>query len=134
MYSSEVFIIATSYVHYVLALATQKCLYPDPQIHCYLALGGFSAYLLFISSIRAQNLYKFGIRIILDIGCGKYCLKFNINYLSQTFGEKYCMLAGIYVFTGEDVMNAFKGKRKLGPLKKLNRPHHQEAFRYKTKS
>ena len=38
------------------------------------------------------------------------------SILAQTLGEKYCsMPAGIYVFTGEDVTIAFKGKRKLGP-------------------
>ena len=72
---------------------------------------------------------------VLDIGFGKYRQKFNINFLAQKFGEKYCsILAGIYVFTGEDVTSAFKRKGKLDPLKKLNRPHHQEVFRYKTKS
>ena len=44
------------------------------------------------------------------------------------------MLAGIYVFTGKDITSAFNGKRKLWPLKNLNRLHHLEAFKYKTKS
>ena len=48
--------------------------------------------------------------------------------------EKYCsMLAEIYVFTGEDVTNAFKGKGKFVPLKQFNWPHHKEDFRYKAK-
>ena len=60
--------------------------------------------------------------------------KSSTSILAQKFGEKYCsMLAGIYVFTSEDVTSAFKGKGKLGSLKKLNRPNHQEAFKYKTK-
>ena len=58
---------------------------------------------------------------MLDISCGKYCQKSNINFLAQKFGEKYCsMLSGVYVFTGEDVTNVFKGKIILGPLKNLN--------------
>ena len=57
---------------------------------------------------------------VLDIGFGNR-QKFNINFLAQKFGEKYCsMLTGIYVFTGEDVTSAFKRKGKLNPLKKLN--------------
>ena len=31
------------------------------------------------------------------------------------------MLLGLYVFTGEDVTSAFKGKGKGGPLKKLQK-------------
>ena len=88
--------------------------------------------LIFILLLHAS---KFSIQIIPDIGYRKYRQKLNINFLAQKFGEKYCsMLAGIYVITGENLTSAFKGKGKLGPQKKLNRPHHQEAFRYKTKS
>ena len=62
-------------------------------------------------------MYKFSIQILLDTGYGKYRQKFNINFLAETFGENYrSMLAGIYVFPGENVTSAFKGKRKLGPL------------------
>ena len=61
----------------------------------------------------------------MPLGYGKYRQKSNINFQAQKFGERYCsMLAGICVFTGEDVTRAFKGKGKLGPQKKFNRPHH----------
>ena len=60
-----------------------------------------------IAEFEIKIMYKFSIRIILDIGCEKYRQKFNINFLAQSFGEKYCsMLASIYVFTGEDVTSA----------------------------
>ena len=70
-------------------------------------------------------MYKFSIQVILDIGYEKYRQKFNINFLAQKFGEKYrSMLAGIYVFTGGDVIECFQGKRKIEySIKTLNRPH-----------
>ena len=43
------------------------------------------------------------------------------------------MLAEIYVFIGENITSAFKGKGNLSPLKKLNRPHHQEDFQIQNK-
>ena len=44
------------------------------------------------------------------------------------------MLAGIYLFTGEDIASAFREKRKIDHSRKLNQQHHLEAFKYKTKS
>ena len=56
-------------------------------------------------------MYKFSVQIILDIGYGKYFQKSKINFLAQKFEEKFCStLAGIYVFTGEDVTSAVKEK------------------------
>ena len=38
-------------------------------------------------------------------------------------------MLGLYVFTGKDVTSAFKGKGKVGPLKKLqNHPRYHVAF------
>ena len=76
-------------------------------------------------------MYKFSIQVILDIGYEKYRQKFNINFLAQKFGEKYrSMLAGIYVFTGEDVIECFQGKRKIEYSKNIeSTAHHHEAIK-----
>ncbi|XP_068234228.1 uncharacterized protein [Palaemon carinicauda] len=59
-----------------------------------------------------------GFTIFLDIGTGKHRQMVNK------------MVLGLYVFTGEDITSSFKGKGKIGPLKKLQRhPIHHEAFR-----
>ena len=44
----------------------------------------------------------------------------NVRELSESKGADYCStMLGLYMFTGEDVTSAFKGKGKVGPLKKL---------------
>jgi hypothetical protein len=44
----------------------------------------------------------------------------------------YCAtLLGFYVFSGEDCTSAFKGKGKVGPLKKLEKnPRFHKAFNW----
>ena len=56
---------------------------------------------------------------------------YNVSELSESKGADYCTtMIGLYVFTGEDVTSAFKGKDKVGPLKKLqNPPRYHAAFR-----
>ena len=40
--------------------------------------------------------------------------------LAERRAAEYCIaILGLYVFTGEDATSAFKGKGKVGPLKKL---------------
>ncbi len=52
--------------------------------------------------------------------------------MAETKGADMCKIAlGLYVFTGEEVTSSFKGKGKIGPLKKLQRhPIRYEAFRH----
>lgn len=71
------------------------------------------------------------INIFLDTGNGKNRRLLNITDLADSLGQDYCTaVLGLYVFTGEDVTSAFKGKGKVGPLKKLERqPKYQETFR-----
>ena len=71
------------------------------------------------------------ITIYLDTGSGKHRQIINVSELSESKGAEYCTtLLGLYVFTGEDVTSAFKGKGKVGPLKKLqNHPRYHDAFR-----
>ncbi|XP_068234747.1 uncharacterized protein [Palaemon carinicauda] len=72
-----------------------------------------------------------GLTIFLDIGTGKHRQMVNISQTAESMGADKCkMVLGLYVFTGEDVTSSFKGKGKIGPLKKLQRhPIHHEAFR-----
>ena len=73
-----------------------------------------------------------GLTIFLDIGTGKHRQIVNVTQMAESMGADKCkMVLGLYVFTGEDVTSSFKGKGKIGPLKKLQRhPIHHEAFRY----
>ena len=69
--------------------------------------------------------------IYLDTGSGKHRQIANVSELSESKGADYCTtMLGLYVFTGEDVTSAFKGKGKVGPLKKLQKhPRYHAAFR-----
>ena len=55
----------------------------------------------------------------------------NVSEIAEMKGADYCtMIFGLYVFTGEDVTSAFKGKGKVGPIKKLQSHHkYHAAFR-----
>ncbi|XP_048577521.1 uncharacterized protein LOC5506308 [Nematostella vectensis] len=68
------------------------------------------------------------VNIYLDIGTGKNRKLINFSELAESRGGEYCTaLLGLYVFTGEDATSAFKGKGKVGPLKKLQK--HQKYQR-----
>lgn len=81
--------------------------------------------------ILLQHAHHIALTIYLDIGTGKHRQIVNISELAESKGTDYCtMLLGVYVFTGEDVTSAFKGKGKVGPLKKLHsNPKYHTAFR-----
>ena len=55
----------------------------------------------------------------------------DVTSVAHTLGHDHCTaLMGIYCFTGEDCTSAFKGKGKIGPLKKLQRyPRFQAAYK-----
>ena len=60
------------------------------------------------------------ITIYLHTGRGKKRQSINVSEKTNEFGKEWCkILLGIYVFTGEDCVSAFKGKCKVTPLKKL---------------
>ena len=75
--------------------------------------------------------HSFPLTIYLDTGSGKHRQIVNVSELSESKGADYCTtMLDLYVFTGEDVTSAFKGKGKVGPLKKLqNHPRYHAAFR-----
>ena len=70
--------------------------------------------------------------ICLDTGIGKYRQIVNVSKLDESKGAHYCItMLGLYVFTGEDATSTFKGKDKVGPMRKLqNHPKYQAAFRW----
>ena len=74
--------------------------------------------------------HHISLRIFLDVGVGKHRKIVDVSDLASSFGKEYCStLLGFYVFTGEDCTSAFKGKGKVGPLKKLQKqPKFQKAF------
>ena len=65
-----------------------------------------------------------------DIGVGKHRKLINVSAVACSLGKEYCdALLGLYVFTGEDCTSAFKGKGKVGPLKKLQKnPRYLQTF------
>ncbi|XP_070198727.1 uncharacterized protein [Littorina saxatilis] len=69
--------------------------------------------------------------VYLDTGSGKHRQLINLSELAESLGHDYCAtLLGFYVYSGEDCTSAFKGKGKVGPLKKLEKnPKFHTAFR-----
>ena len=69
--------------------------------------------------------------VYLDTGSGKHRQLIKIAELAESLGEDYCgTLLGFYVFSGEDCTSAYKGKGKMGPMKKLEKnPKYHSAFR-----
>lgn len=84
--------------------------------------------ILFILLHHAQSI---PLTIYMDIGTGKQRRIINVSELAESKGAEFCTtLLGLYVFTGEDVTSSFKGKGKVGPLKKLQSyPKYHAAFR-----
>lgn len=81
--------------------------------------------------ILLHHAQSIALTIYLDIGTGKHRQIVNVNELAESKGAEYCtMILGFYVFTGEDAVSAFKGKGKVGPLRKLqSHPKYQASFR-----
>lgn len=81
--------------------------------------------------ILLYHAHKINLTVYLDTGSGKHRQLINLSELAQSLGEDYCStLLGFYVFSGEDCTSAFKGKGKVGPLKKLEtNPRFHKAFR-----
>lgn len=105
------------YINYAVRMGYQSAVVRTPDTDIFLIL------LHYASSIP--------INIYLDTGTGKSRRIVNVTELANTMGSEYCTsVLGLYVFTGEDVTSAFKGKGKIGPLKKLqSNPKYLETFR-----
>ncbi|KAJ8348897.1 hypothetical protein SKAU_G00274860 [Synaphobranchus kaupii] len=83
---------------------------------------------LFILLYHAQNIK---LTVYIDIGTGRGRQLVNVSQLATDLGPEYCdTLLGYYVFSVEDCTSSFKGKRKVSPLKKLQKNlKYQAAFR-----
>ena len=83
-----------------------------------------------IFMILLHHVASINLVIYIDIGTKKREI-INITELAGNLGADYCTtLLGLYIFTGEDVTSAFKGKGKVRPLKKLqSSPKYQPFFR-----
>ena len=81
--------------------------------------------------ILLYHAHAIKLTVYLDTGSGKQRQLINVTELAESLGEDYCAtLLGFYVFTGEDCTSAFKGKGKVGPLKKLEKnPRFHKVFR-----
>ena len=81
--------------------------------------------------ILLHHAHTIKLTIYLDTGVGKHRKLINLSQLAVSLGEEYCTtLLGFHVFSGENCTSAFKGKGKVGPLKKLERnPRFQKTFR-----
>ena len=68
--------------------------------------------------------------IYLDTGTGKNRKLINVSEIAKDKGQEYCStMLGLYDFSGQDAISAFKGKGKVGPLKKLTKnPKYMKAF------
>uniref|UniRef100_UPI00358DFFF2 uncharacterized protein isoform X2 n=1 Tax=Myxine glutinosa TaxID=7769 RepID=UPI00358DFFF2 len=80
--------------------------------------------------IRLYHAHAIKLTVYLDTWSGKHRQLLNLSELAESLGEDYCAtLLGFYVFSGEDCTSAFKGKGKVGPLKKLEKnPRFHKAF------
>ena len=81
--------------------------------------------------ILLHHAHSIALTIYLDTGTGKHRQIVNVSELTESKGADYCTaIFVLYMFTGEDVTGAFKGKGKVGPLKKVqSHPKYQAAFR-----
>ena len=81
--------------------------------------------------ILLYHAHKIKLTVYLDTVPGKHRQLINISELAESLGEDYCgTLLRFYVFSGEDCTSAFKGKGKVGPLRKLEKnPKYHSAFR-----
>lgn len=71
------------------------------------------------------------LHIHLDTGTGKNRRLIDITLLARSLGNDHCAaIMGLYMFTGDDCNSAFRGKGKVGPLKKLQKyPRFQKVFK-----
>ena len=105
------------YLHHAVSLGYKSAVVRTPDTDIFVIL-------LFHAHAIALTVY-------LDTGSGKHRQLINISDLAASLGEDYCStFLGFYVFSGEDCTSAFRGKGKIGPLKKLEKnPRFHNAFR-----
>lgn len=104
------------YLHYAVSLGYKNAVIRTPDTDIFVIL--------------LYHAHAIKLTIYLDTGSGKHRQLINLSDLAASLGESYCSaLLGFYVFTGEDCTSSFKGKGKVGPLKKLEKnPRFHRAF------
>ena len=76
-----------------------------------------------IFMILLHHAHSIPLTVFLDTGTGKHRQIINVSEVAELLGNDCCTsIWSLYVFTGEDVTCAFKGKGKVWPLKKLLEP------------
>lgn len=105
------------YLHYAASLGYRNAVVRTPDTDIFVIL--------------LHHSHSIKLTVYLDTGSGKHRHLINISQLAESLGEDYCTtLLGFYVFSGEDCTSSFKGKGKVGPLKKLEKnPRFHKAFR-----
>jgi len=81
--------------------------------------------------ILLYHAHKIKLTVYLDTGSRKHWQLINISELAESVGEDYCgALLKFYVFSSENCTSAFKGKGKVGTLRKLEKNFkYHSAFR-----
>uniref|UniRef100_UPI00358FB7B0 uncharacterized protein n=1 Tax=Myxine glutinosa TaxID=7769 RepID=UPI00358FB7B0 len=105
------------YLHHAAALGYKNAVVRTPDTDIFVIL--------------LYHAHAIKLTVYLDTGSGKHRQLVNLSELAESLGEDYCAtLLGYYVFSREDCTSAFKGKGKVGPLKKLEKnPRFHKAFR-----
>uniref|UniRef100_UPI0035902182 uncharacterized protein isoform X2 n=1 Tax=Myxine glutinosa TaxID=7769 RepID=UPI0035902182 len=104
------------YLHHAAALGYKNAVVRTPDTDIFMIL--------------LHHAHAIKLTVYLDTGSGKHRQPLNLSELAESLGEDYCAtLLGFYVFSGEDCTSTFKGKGKVGPLKKLEKnPRFHKAF------
>jgi hypothetical protein len=105
------------YLHHAAALGYKSAVVRSPDTDIFM--------------IILHHAHAIKLTVYLDTGSGKHRQLLNLSELAESLGKDYCTtLLGFYVYSGEDCTSAFKGKGKVGPLKKLEKnPRFHKAFR-----
>lgn len=84
--------------------------------------------IFFILLFHASQLAP--LTIYLQTGYGQKRKVYNMSELAEDIGQRNCAaLLGLYCFTGEDCNCAFRGKGKIGPMKKMQKkPMYVDVF------
>ena len=79
-------------------------------------------------------MFKFSIQIILDIAQENIVKSLTSIFWIKSLEKNIVLCLREFACSLVKTLRVhFKGKRKLSPLKKLNRPHHQEDFQVQNK-
>ena len=106
------------YLKYAAGLGYKSAVIRTPDTHIFMLL--------------LHHAHSIPLTVFLNTGTGKHRQIISVSEVAESLGNYYCTsMMSLYVFTGEDVTCAFKGKGKVGPMKKLqSHPKYHAAFRW----